>query len=83
MNQKSLPSRREVFKELTPYATPNTAIGVRLFVIDFGLVFIGIFGVIFAPWFVLKVGGVKSEVQHLSRIRCRNERKNSVPATAA
>jgi omega-6 fatty acid desaturase (delta-12 desaturase) len=55
MNQKSLPSRREVFKELTPYATPDTAIGVRLFVIDFGLVFIGIFGVIFAPWFVLKV----------------------------
>jgi hypothetical protein len=31
----------------------------------------------------LMEGGVKSEVQHLSRIRCRNERKNSVPATAA
>src|ERR1700709_1267884 len=26
---------------------------------------------------ILSLGGVKSEVQHLSRIRCRNERKNS------
>ena len=26
-------------------------------------------------------GGLKSEVQHLSRIRCRNARKNFVPAT--
>jgi hypothetical protein len=29
------------------------------------------------------VGGLKSEVQHLSRIRCRNARKNFLPATAA
>jgi transposase len=29
----------------------------------------------------LSRGGLKSEVQHLSRIRCRNARKNFVPAT--
>jgi hypothetical protein len=35
-----------------------------------------------APGGMFKGGGLKSEVQHLSHIRCRNARKKSVPATS-
>jgi polar amino acid transport system permease protein len=31
----------------------------------------------------LLLGGLKSELQHLPRIRCRNVRKNFLPTTAA